>query len=151
MSAPFRLDGGDVTVRLTEFERELLARLPAILASVGTDDDDPAAVRLTPVTYPGDPAEEAHLRGVTMAELDSQRQADREALASSAKRERISIEEAEGWLRVIGEARLALAARAGITEDGWQAGRLPEPMGTALHLLSALQDELVGVLSEALS
>lgn len=151
MSAPFRLEGGEVAVRLTRFERELLARLPAILASVGTGDDDAAAVRLTPVTYPSDPEAEEHLRSVTTAELEAQRRADREALAASADRDRVSREQAEGWLRVIGEARLALAARAGITEDGWEARRLPEPMGSALHLLGALQDELVGVLSDGLS
>ena len=49
-------------------------------------------------------------------------------------------------MRVIGEARLVLAARLGITEDGWEDDADPEM--ALLGYLGYLQDGLVGVLSD---
>ncbi len=60
-------------------------------------------------------------------------------------------EEAQAWLTVVGEARLVLAARLGIEEDGWEELLPPErPEVGALHFLGWLQSELVEALSEEL-
>ena len=52
-------------------------------------------------------------------------------------------------MRVVGEARIILAARLGIVEDGWEqdveSSRDPEM--ALLGYLGYLQDALVGVLS----
>jgi len=53
---------------------------------------------------------------------------------------------------VLGDARLTLAARMGIEQEGWEDDRsLAESReGEMLHYLSYLQDALIQVLSAAL-
>ncbi len=59
-------------------------------------------------------------------------------------------EEAESWIRVIGDARLALGARLGIEQDEWEQDRKLSMSreGAMLHYLGYLQDRLVAVLVE---
>ena len=55
-------------------------------------------------------------------------------------------------MRVIGEARLVLASRMGITDDGWEAEleRGNDPELALLGWLGYLQDAAVETLSELL-
>ena len=48
MTAPFAWTGDAIAVTLDEDEASLLARLPQLLATVGVDGNDAAAVRLDP-------------------------------------------------------------------------------------------------------
>jgi hypothetical protein len=64
----------------------------------------------------------------------------------------ISDDDAQMWLRVLGDARLTLAARMGIDEEGWEDDRslTDSRDGAMLRYLSYLQDALIQVLSAAL-
>ena len=80
--------------------------------------------------------------------LEEARTRDRSELAVTLGNDVLTTEEADAWLRVIGEARLVLAARLGIDEDGWErhaAGDEPVEM-SLLRLLGALQEDLVSAL-----
>ena len=150
---PFRTHPDGIRVRLSPDEIEALRMLPELLASVGTTDSDPAGERLDVAVYRDD-ADAAEEFGRLMAsEMTAGRDADRSAFtaaldAMSDSPVIISHEEAEAWLMVLGEARLALAARLGIEEDGWRedSGRAHEPGMALLHYLSWLQGSLVTVL-----
>ena len=54
------------------------------------------------------------------------------------------------WLTVLGDSRLALAARLGIDEPGWETADEEDPERIALGFLSFLQDQLVDVLMDRL-
>ncbi len=58
----------------------------------------------------------------------------------------LTLDEAESWLTVLGDTRLALAARLGIDEPGWEVADEEDPERITLGFLSYLQDELVTVL-----
>ena len=65
----------------------------------------------------------------------------------------LSPAEAEAWLLVLNEARLALAARMGITDEGWgddQSEDELDPQMAYLQFLTYLHGELTGVLLQAL-
>jgi hypothetical protein len=66
----------------------------------------------------------------------------------AARAESLELEEAEAWMRVIGEVRLVLAGRLGIVTDGWEEDADPEqsPEMALLGYLGFLQDRLVSVL-----
>jgi hypothetical protein len=150
---PFKAKGGLVAVRLSAEERLLLEQLPAMLAAAETDPDDPAAERLTPTAHPDDPAADHEFRRLVASQLSEARRVDQEAFAGTidANATRLTTEEAEVWLRVLGEARLVLAARLGIEHDGWTMDDIDDdPRGAVLGYLSYLQDSLVEALSPGL-
>ena len=62
----------------------------------------------------------------------------------------LDADEAESWLTVLGDSRLALAARLEITEPGWEIDADDDPQRITLGFLSYLQDQLVSVLMERL-
>jgi hypothetical protein len=140
------MDG--IAVHLTRDERALIGSLPDLLAGVGESFDDPGAARLSYVAHREDQDAEAGFHALTDDELLRARAADRERLIDTVEHGALSADDADAWLRVIGEARLVLASRLGITEDGWEAEiRDDEPVEmTLVRLLGALQDELVTVL-----
>jgi hypothetical protein len=139
-------------VTLDEREIETLRLVTEILDSVGDAGDDPGAARLDVSPYPDDDEASFEFRRLMAPEVEQGRNADRSAFISSLEAGEhgeinLSAGEAEAWLVVIGEARLVLAARLGIEEEGWGADEddLNPPMAL-LHYLSWVQ----GSLSEAL-
>jgi len=146
MRRAFRRTVRGIAVRLSPGEVEILGALPALLLAV--DPDEPAADRLDPTVYPDDPGADAAYRDLTRGMLEEARTRDRSELAVTLGNDVLTTEEADAWLRVIGEARLVLAARLGIDEDGWErhaAGDEPVEM-SLLRLLGALQEDLVSAL-----
>ena len=115
---------------------------------MGADDGDPASARLTYDARPDDADASRQFRDLTAADLDEARRSDREAFLRTVDSLVITDDEAEAWMRVIGDARLALAARIGITEDGWEAGVGPgqPPELLLVSYLGGIQDALVRVL-----
>ena len=116
-----------VQLRLTDIEVTFLTDLPRLLAGLGTAESDPAAARLAPPVYLGDPEADAEWRRLAGTELEASRRADRSAFESvleavsdslpeSAASDReesvgsavISRAEADAVLRVVNEARLVL-------------------------------------------
>ncbi len=155
MIRPFRRRASGITARLSGRELDLLRVLPDLLDAVGQDDgDDPAARRLDPPAHRDDPEAAEAYRELVAGDLAKARGGDRRALLATLERTPVVLDdaEAEAWLRVIGEARLVIAARMGIVDDyDWSDRRLAEgPDGAVLQYLSYLQEGLVGVLGESL-
>ncbi len=152
MSVPFRRRDGTIEVALTAQERAVLHTLPETLDNLGPSDADPAAARLHPPAYPDDPAADAYFREMTEDDLAKARAADRSRFAETVDAGSMSDDDAQMWLRVLVDARLTLAARMGIEQEGWEDDRsLAESRdGAMLHYLSYLQDALIQVLSAAL-
>jgi hypothetical protein len=144
--------GDHIEVLIGDDERRLLSLALRILEDVG-GVDDPAAGRLDYSAHPDDPDADRRYRDLTAGMLDDARQEDRAELAASLRESQISSGQAEAWMRVVGEARLALGARAGLDEDGWEE-RLssrdePPPAEVILvDLLGRIQDGLVAALMD---
>lgn len=148
MSGPFRRTPEGIRVELEQWEADVLRSVPGLLSSVGDPEVDPAAARLLPSPYPEDPEEAAEYRRLMDEEITQSRRADRSAFELTVEHETVTLSEGEAgaWLRVIGEARLVVAARAGIRDDGWESET--EPAAALLHYLGALQHALVEALEE---
>ncbi len=154
MRRPFRLQPDGVDVRLSADELVFLAGLPQLLARVDQDTSDPGYARLHVDAYPDDQEAQLDLEAITGPDLAAARGSDRDSFLGSIARLELeggalTLEEAEGWLAVLGDSRLALAARLGITEPGWEGSGEPEdPSQAALGFLTYLQSELVDVLTD---
>lgn len=152
MRRVFKARSDGVAVRLTEAERALLLDLPVLLRSVDEAPDDPAYSRLHVAAYPDDAAAQSDMDDYSGSQLAESRATDRSRFTASLESGTtyLALEEAESWLTVLGDARLALAARLGITEPGWELGDDDDPQRIMLGFLSYLQDNLVDVLMDRL-
>ena len=155
MSGPFRLVAGQIELTLDPREADALVLLPNLLESVGDSGSDPGADRLDQAPYPDDAEAAAEYRRLMADELVQSRAADRSAFSLTVEQSpggvTLSPGEAEAWLRVLAEGRLVLAARMGISEDGWEDD-LPEgdPAVSLLHYLGWLQQSLAETLESSL-
>lgn len=149
MTAPFRRSGGEITLLLSRRERAVLRMVPELLDSVGDVDADPAAERLHPAAYPDDPAADADYHEMVDGDLARARAADRRRFTETVDDEKIALDDAQTWMRVVGDARLALAARMGIDDEEWEDdGSLAQSSeGAMLHYLGYIQDALIRVVS----
>ena len=149
MTPGFRRRGPEVDLDLTPEEAELLALALPLLAAAppGVPGGPPARY---PVfrAYPGDDAAEARFRELTAGSLEADREGDRRRFAASLERGTLGAEDAAAWLRVLAGARLALAARLGVPELGWE-GVAPGPGLALAHLFGCVQDELATALLPA--
>lgn len=111
-------------------------------------NDEAVSTRLNPAAHPDDAVADADFHEMVQGDLDRARSADRSRFLDMVSQESISEEDAEVWLRVIGDARLALGARLGITKDDWERDHsLTESSeGAALYYLGYIQDALTRVL-----
>jgi len=143
----FRRRGPEIDLDLPEEELGLLLLALPLLEGVRPDDRvDPAARRLRYRAHAEDETAEARFRELTGGLLEADRAADRQRFASSLQRGTLGPEDAASWLRVLSEARLALAARLGL--DGEDGERPPARGGAAAlaDLFGCVADELVGLL-----
>lgn len=150
MRRPFKSHRSGVSVRLSEIERQFLAGLPELLDAVDRAPDDPAYVRLHVEAYPDDPEAQRDMSEYSGSQLAEARDIDRERFLASLDNPVLDDDEAQSWLTVLGDARLALAARLGITEPGWETAGEEDPERITLGFLSFLQDQLVDVLMDRL-
>lgn len=151
MKTPFRRKRNGIVLTFEPAERAVLAQLPEYLSSLGPAGEDPAAGRFQVTAYPQDPEADAEFRRLVATDLDRARLADRERFAETLTEGKLGDDDAEAWLRVLGDARLLLGTRMGLDESAWEDDRLGStPEGAMLQYLSYLQDSLVGVLSAAL-
>lgn len=148
MRRPFKTHHDGVAVRLSDIERQFLLGLPVLLASVDAEPNDPAHERLHVAAYPDDPAAQDEMTEYSGSQLAAERATDRERFTATldAVQSVLSPDEAESWLTVLGDTRLALAARLGVDEPGWEEFDEEDPERIALGFLSYLQDQLVTVL-----
>lgn len=156
MNGPFRSVADGIELSLADWESDALLAIPELLTSVGDRSSDPAADRLEQSPYPDDPEAAAEYRRLMAEEMAQSRSADRSAFELTVEQAPrgvvLSIGEAEAWLRVLGEARLVLATRLGISNDGWEED-FPEhdPPVALLHYLGFLQGSLAETLDTQLA
>lgn len=156
MRGPFHPVAEGVGVTLQPWEVDALMAVPVLLNSVGAGEGDSAADQLDQTPYPEDPEAADEFRRLMAGELKQSRAADRSAFGITVEQAPaglvLSPAEAEAWLRVLGEARLVLAARAGIVADGWEED-LPDddPSIALLHYLGWVQQSLAEVLEGLLT
>ena len=142
MSDPFRVSGDLVEVRLSDAERTAIAGIPEIIEAAGGADG-----RFEYRAHPDDPVADRRYAELVGDDLDSLRAADRDAFREAIHAEALTPDQAEAMMRVIGEARIVLAQRLGLEEDGWeQTAPIEDPEVAMLHYLGYLQDALVTVL-----
>lgn len=142
--------GRTVWVKLPPNEVSLLVSIPDWLADVGSDPKDPAGPRLNQSAYPDDPIASAEYEVAHGAVVEEARQEDREAfaatLAAAVDGVGLSEDEASAWMRVVGDARLALAARIGIEDDRWQRRVTKSPQMLLVHYLTHIQSSIIDAL-----
>jgi hypothetical protein len=133
-------------------EREFLADVLELLASVPASGDDPATQRLQVPVYLDDPEANSEWWLFMGEELSIARAADRNlfrrVMETEGKQELIT-EEADAFLRVLNEGRLALGARYGLEVEA-DHDRLPEEQRQALDYLGWVLEEMTVALSAAL-
>ncbi|MBU1227720.1 MAG: DUF2017 domain-containing protein [Actinobacteria bacterium] len=147
---PFMNSGGHIAVLLAPAEREVLRAVPILLRNRSADPGDPAWARLRAVGHLDDPDAADRFGDLTAGMLESALTGDRDRLEETLEDDLLDPADAECWLRAIGEARLKVAARLGIEEDGWEGEAVEAELVeiTVLRMLGFLQESLVAVLSE---
>lgn len=149
MTEPFHRRDDEIRIALSTRERAVLRMVPDLLDDIGSPDSDPAAARLHPSAYPEDPGADTDFRDMVDIDLARARARDRRRFATTLESGSMSRDEAEMWLRVVGDARLALAARMGIESEEWETDRslVESSAGAMLHYLGYIQDALLQVLT----
>jgi Domain of unknown function (DUF2017) len=143
-----RTGAGDLRIRLSQAERELLRGLPAELRRLlEVSPEDPAARRLFPPAYEVDQDAEKEYRRLMRDELLAGRRDALRVLEETADRERLTQEELGAWLGALNDIRLVLGTRLGVTEELYEDELDPEdPQAreTAVYFyLTWLQEQLV--------
>ncbi len=156
MSNPFRLVAGHIQLTMDPREADALLVVPDLLASVGATYSDPMTDRLNQTPYPDDREAAMEFERLMAEEMAQSRAADRSAFSLTVEQSphgvSMSVGEGEAWLRVLAEARLVLAGRLGITNDGWEDDLSEEdPSVALLHYLGWLQQSLAETLEANLS
>ena len=155
---PFRsLGGGRFAVDLPVEVRELLASLPAQLRQLIVDaPDDPWLQRLFPPAYNmvEDAEKQAEWRRLMAADLHERRLAQLDALALTADATELSEGDLHVWSQAVNDLRLYLGTRLDVSEgmdvDDWDQDDPELPLFGLYVWLSAVQEEIVHALSEAL-
>ena len=147
MTGPFVVTEGGIQLVVGADEDGVLRSVPTLLRS-----GDDAGGRLDYTPHPDDPAADAEYRELIGDDLTHLRREDRDSFDEFVAGEPGSPESLEAFMRVIGEARLVLANRLGIEDDGWEAEAElgSDPELALLGWLGYLQDAAVGVLNELL-
>jgi len=148
----FRAEADGIQVSLTPEIRIFLGDVLPMLAAIGDSKDDPAAERLQVPVYLDDSDSNEEWWRLMGPDIEAARQADRRVFKSVIESEEpvtLSDEEADSFLRVLNESRLALGARMGVeVEEDYED--LPEDSRTVLAYLGAILEELTEELSNRL-
>ena len=150
-----RLPDGGIRLDLGREEREVLAALPGQLRELlSVAPDDPSVRRLTPPAYADDAGHEAEYRRLMGDDLADRRLAALAVLEETATAERLTEEQAQGWLAALNSLRLVIGTQLDVQEDMDDLGLSPDdPRAPGLALygyLSGLLDQLVDALAEGL-
>lgn len=147
----FRRRGPEIDLDLSAAEADLLTlTLPVLEAPPAPGPSGKPAPPRYPHfrAHPGDDEAEARFRELTGGSLAADREADRRRFTASLERGTLGAEDAAAWLRVLGEARLALAVRLGVAAGGAEHAP-PSPGLALLHLFGCVQDELATTLLDS--
>jgi hypothetical protein len=137
-----------IEVSLIGPEIAVLYQLGSLLGAAGVDKNDPARARLIPQVYPDDESASRDFDRFGEKERVEARSVDRELFNEGLDNAvggplLLSDEEAAAWARVLGEARIVLAARKGLFESGMPAEPSRDPEVALVSFLGVLQEELV--------
>lgn len=147
----FTVRNHDVVVDIPAEERSFLAQVLVLLAEVDELADDPGHRRLNVPVYLDNPDANEEWWRLMGEELEQGRAHDREVyerVVSGNGRTVLDEDEANSFLRVLNEGRLAFAARLGldVAEDH---DRLPEAERSVLDYLGwVLEDLTTALLSD---
>lgn len=145
---------GEIRLRLSAREREVLRSLPGQLRElVEMAPDDPSVRRLSPPAYPDQPEHEHEYRRYMAGDLEERKLAALAVMEETVDAERLSDEQAHGWLSALNSLRLVLGTQLDVTEDMDAAVGPDDPRAPGLALygyLSWLLDQLVDALAEGL-
>ena len=148
----FRARADGIEVSLTPEIRMFLGDVLPMLAAIGDSKDDPAAERLQVPVYLDDRDSNDEWWRLMGPDLDAARQADRRIFKRVVETEdelTLNDEEADAFLRVLNESRLALGARMGVEVEA-DYEDLSEDSRTVLAYLGAILEELTEELSNRL-
>lgn len=152
MQRRFKSARGGIDVNLSPEEKVFLSGLLEVLATVPRVGDDPASRRLRVPVYLDDPESNEEWWRLMGEELTAARNADRQVyhrVMTEPDRVHLSDEEADAFLRVLNEGRLALGARFRVeVEEDHET--LPEDQREILDYLGWLLEELTSELTRAL-
>ncbi|MGH2784587.1 MAG: DUF2017 family protein [Actinomycetota bacterium] len=139
MRGPFvRRRNGDIDVTLTAVEADLMRSVVEQMTSV-LDDPPP---RLLPPAYEDDPEAQSEYASLMTADLmDGKRRAlasmkgtiERGKVKRDGWRATLTADEAQDWLAVVNDARLALGTTLNITEDSYERDIDPTDPAAASH------------------
>lgn len=153
-----RTPNGEIRLRLPAEERQLLGGLPAQLrALLREDPDDPALRRLFPPAYAEQPENESEYRRLMGDDLRERHLSALAVLEETAGIDRLTAEQAHGWLAALNDLRLVLGTRLDVGEEpighedeGDIDPDNPEVAALGLyHYLSWLQEQMVEALSSS--
>ncbi len=155
-----RTRNGEIRLRLPAEERELLGGLPAQLRALLRDaPDDPALLRLFPPAYIEHPENESEYRRLMGDDLRERHLSALAVLEETAGTDRLTEEQAHGWLAALNDLRLVLGTRLDVGEEpidhededeGNTDLDNPEVAALALyHYLSWLQEQMVEALASS--
>jgi hypothetical protein len=152
MQRRFKQTGGGIDVDLADDEKVFLTGLLDLLAGIPAAADEPASRRLRVPVYLDDPESNEEWWRLMEGELAAARNADRrvfEHVLTERGRRHLSNEEADAFLRVLNEGRLALGARFGLEVEEDHDG-LPEEQRDIMDYLGWLLEDLTSELSRSL-
>ena len=152
MQRRFKSTRDGIDVDLTEDEKVFLSGLLDLLAGIPAAADEPASRRLRVPVYLDDPESNDEWWRLMEGELNAARNADRRAfqqVLDDRGQRHMSIDEADAFLRVLNEGRLALGARFGLEVEEDHDG-LPEEQRDIMDYLGWLLEDLTSELSRSL-
>lgn len=145
----FRANGSVVEVTLSASEVAVLTRLDELIGGTDVGRRDPARERLYPTVYGDDAQASREFERFAARERHEMRAADRERFAKTLEKAASGVveldqDDAAAWARVLGEARLIVAARRGLFESSLPEDTGGDPEVALVMLLGYLQEGLVG-------
>ena len=152
MQRRFKSTRGGIEVDLTDDEKVFLTGLLDLLAGIPAAADEPASRRLRVPVYLDDPDSNEEWWRLMEGELHAARNADRRVfqhVLDKGGRQHMSNEEADAFLIVLNEGRLALGARFGLEVEE-DHDELPEEQRDIMDYLGWLLEDLTSELSRAL-
>jgi hypothetical protein len=141
-----------VALRLPAWIREVVrttaGQLRDLYASE-TADDDPAIARLFPTAYLDDPLANLTLDDRIAGELRAGRLEAIAVVERTAGATRLTVDEADAWVRTLNDARLVLGVRLEVTEETTEDDRRGDPAYQHYLVLSQVVEGLIQALSGA--
>jgi hypothetical protein len=147
-----RTPDGQVALRLSAAERDLLRGLPGQLRSLlDSGSDDPSLRRLFPPAYAEDEQAEAEYRGLMHADLLERHREALTVLERTADSDKLDAAEVDSWLAALNDLRLVLGTRLDVTEELYESEMDPDDAELSVYLyLTWLQEQLVEAAAEGL-